>query len=88
MNNSQDDSDSESELAEALYSDSLALTVHKFCLQATKGLSDLVQTFPNVSQKQRKAWSNAMSRLTKSTLPTFKIALLGKTGNPHFPVIR
>ncbi|KAJ7897245.1 hypothetical protein B0H14DRAFT_2677507 [Mycena olivaceomarginata] len=80
MNSSQDD-DSESELAEALYSDSLALTVHKFCLQATKGLSDLVQTFPNVSQKQRKAWSNAMPRLTKSTFPTFKIALLGKTGS-------
>ncbi|KAJ7361363.1 hypothetical protein DFH08DRAFT_800687 [Mycena albidolilacea] len=82
MNSNQHDSDSDSELAETLYSDSLALTVHKFCLQATKGLSDLVQTFPNVSQKQRKVWSNAMSRLTKSTLPTFKIALLGKTEQP------
>ncbi|KAJ7897247.1 hypothetical protein B0H14DRAFT_2677519 [Mycena olivaceomarginata] len=89
-NDSDADSDSDSGLDSVLASDSDSeqdersnppITVQNFCIDTTKDLSTRVQAFPNISTKQREAWSTAVSQVTKSALPTFKIALLGKTGS-------
>ncbi|KAJ7269366.1 P-loop containing nucleoside triphosphate hydrolase protein [Mycena haematopus] len=74
-----DHSDSDSQ--EDSDANSLPLATHNFILQSQQTLSNLVEAFPNVSQEQRKAWSSTTSRLAMSTLPTYKFALVGKTGS-------
>ncbi|KAJ7150383.1 hypothetical protein C8R46DRAFT_503011 [Mycena filopes] len=80
MNNFDDDS--ESELTEdEEFDTSLATSVHEFAVDCTKKLSQLVKTFPHIPHDQEKAWLRLVAPIIKSTVPSFKFALIGKTGS-------
>ncbi|KAJ7155930.1 hypothetical protein C8R43DRAFT_998405 [Mycena crocata] len=75
-----EDSSSESELSEEeLSSVSIPIHVHESIVSRINALWTLVENFPNIPREQQNAWSRSVSRV-KSSLPSFKFALVGKTG--------
>jgi hypothetical protein len=78
----QYDSDSlDSILSEEDSAVSHPINICDFVVPAVEELSNLVNTFPNIPQEQQKVWARAVSRLVaKCTVPSYKFALLGKTG--------
>ena len=78
---SKRNSDADSDLSdEEKVADSLIIDVYDYGVTSTKTLWNVVKNFPNIPQEQKKAWSKSVSRLTKSSVPTYKFALIGKTG--------
>ncbi|KAJ7651597.1 hypothetical protein DFH06DRAFT_1420095 [Mycena polygramma] len=74
------DSDSESNVTEGLGDAHLPITVHEFVLETTEALSDLISDFPHIPHEQQRSWDSAVLKLTDSTVPSYKYALIGKTG--------
>ncbi|KAJ7610877.1 hypothetical protein FB45DRAFT_1120757 [Roridomyces roridus] len=79
---SESDVDMQSVLSsEEDHSVALPSQVHEFCVPIVAELSDLVKKFPNIPDAQRKAWSKSSSRVANSSVPSYKFALIGKTGS-------
>ncbi|KAJ7459042.1 hypothetical protein B0H11DRAFT_2060151 [Mycena galericulata] len=76
------DSDIESELSLEEESDlSLPTRIYDLVLPAVKTLLDLVKSFPNIPHEQQKAWATSAARVAASSVPSYKFALIGKTGS-------
>ncbi|KAK7063915.1 hypothetical protein R3P38DRAFT_2821173 [Favolaschia claudopus] len=69
------DSDNESDR------NALPVAIHEVVMESTQALADIVQTFPNIAQRQRNSWRKTANRILESkNMPTCKLALIGKTG--------
>ncbi|KAJ6520188.1 hypothetical protein C8R45DRAFT_1120326 [Mycena sanguinolenta] len=73
--------DSDSLESQDSHDTSLPLIIHRWILETHQPLAELVKAFPNVSHEQNKALSSKSARVAKSTLPSYKFALVGKTGS-------
>ncbi|KAJ7157084.1 Dynamin family-domain-containing protein [Mycena filopes] len=59
----------------------LPAKIRDFVVTAVKTLSRFIKAFPDIPRPQQKMWKKSVTRiLDRSTLPTYKFALLGKTG--------
>ncbi|KAJ7109843.1 Dynamin family-domain-containing protein [Mycena epipterygia] len=63
------------------WSESLPIDVYNFVVPNVQQLWGFASKFPSIPQEQRKAWAKTVARLTKATVPSYKFALIGKTGS-------
>ncbi|KAJ7459045.1 hypothetical protein B0H11DRAFT_2060165 [Mycena galericulata] len=78
----RDDTDTQSELSEEEENGvALPMRILDLVVPTVKTLLSHVKNFPNIPDEQRVAWDKSASRVDKASLPSYKFALVGRTGS-------